>query len=78
MSETHDLGMRLREASAILLGKTTTPEFGWKGVCDSPLTGVTRTPWRPEMTFGGSSGGAVAAAPKLGLSPPNQEAGACP
>jgi aspartyl-tRNA(Asn)/glutamyl-tRNA(Gln) amidotransferase subunit A len=59
---------RLREAGAILLGKTTTPEFGWKGVCDSPLTGVTRNPWRPEMTSGGSSGGAaVAAAHKLGV-----------
>ncbi len=36
---------RLREAGAVLLGKTTTPEFGWKAVCDSPLTGVTRNPW---------------------------------
>jgi aspartyl-tRNA(Asn)/glutamyl-tRNA(Gln) amidotransferase subunit A len=59
---------RLREAGAVLLGKTTTPEFGWKGVCDSPLTGITRNPWNPEMTSGGSSGGAaVAAAFRLGL-----------
>jgi aspartyl-tRNA(Asn)/glutamyl-tRNA(Gln) amidotransferase subunit A len=59
---------RLREAGAILLGKTTTPEFGWKGVCDSPLTGSTRNPWRPEMTSGGSSGGAaVAAAHHMGV-----------
>jgi len=53
---------RLREAGATLLGKTTTPEFGWKGVCDSPLTGVTRNPWNPDMTSGGSSGGAAVAA----------------
>jgi aspartyl-tRNA(Asn)/glutamyl-tRNA(Gln) amidotransferase subunit A len=53
---------RLREGGAVLLGKTTTPEFGWKGVTDSPLTGITRNPWNPEMTPGGSSGGAAAAA----------------
>ncbi|MCB8880212.1 amidase [Acidisoma cellulosilytica] len=49
---------RLREAGAVLLGKTTTSEFGHKGVCDNPLTGITRNPWNPEMTPGGSSGGA--------------------
>jgi aspartyl-tRNA(Asn)/glutamyl-tRNA(Gln) amidotransferase subunit A len=43
------------------LGKTTTPEFGWKGVCDSPLCGVSRNPWNPEKTPGGSSGGSGAA-----------------
>ncbi|WP_374651304.1 amidase [Dongia sp.] len=53
---------RLREHGAVILGKTTTPEFGWKGVTDSPLTGITRNPWNPEMTPGGSSGGAAAAA----------------
>ena len=52
---------RLREHGAVLLGKTTTPEFGWKGVTDSPLTGVTRNPWNPQKTPGGSSGGAAAA-----------------
>ena len=52
---------RVREAGAVLLGKTTTPEFGWKGVTDSPLTGITRNPWNPEKTPGGSSGGAAAA-----------------
>jgi aspartyl-tRNA(Asn)/glutamyl-tRNA(Gln) amidotransferase subunit A len=52
---------RLRETGAVLLGKTTTPEFGWKGVTDSPLTGVTRNPWNPAMTPGGSSGGSSAA-----------------
>ncbi|HLX80742.1 MAG TPA: amidase [Burkholderiales bacterium] len=52
---------RLREHGAVLLGKTTTPEFGWKGVTDNPLTGITRNPWNPKMTPGGSSGGAAAA-----------------
>ena len=53
---------RLREQGAILIGKTTLPEFGWKAVTDSPLTGVTRNPWDTRKTPGGSSGGAVAAA----------------
>ena len=53
---------RLREHGAIFIGRTTTPEFGWKGVTDSPLTGVTRNPWNTECTPGGSSGGAAAAA----------------
>src|SRR3974390_1381148 len=47
---------------AVLIGLTTTPEFGWKAITDSPLTGVTRNPWNPKMTPGGSSGGAVVAA----------------
>jgi aspartyl-tRNA(Asn)/glutamyl-tRNA(Gln) amidotransferase subunit A len=53
---------RLRSNGAVLLGKTTTPEFGWKGVTDSPLTGITRNPWDLTKTPGGSSGGAAAAA----------------
>jgi aspartyl-tRNA(Asn)/glutamyl-tRNA(Gln) amidotransferase subunit A len=52
---------RLREHGAVILGKTTTPEFGWKGVTDSPLTGITRNPWNPKLTPGGSSGGGAAA-----------------
>ncbi|MEM7021336.1 MAG: amidase, partial [Pseudomonadota bacterium] len=52
---------RLREHGAVLLGKTTTPEFGWKALTDSPLTGVTRNPWDVTKTPGGSSGGAAAA-----------------
>ncbi len=52
---------RLRGHGAVLLGKTTTPEFGWKGVTDSALTGITRNPWNPKMTPGGSSGGSAAA-----------------
>ena len=52
---------RLREAGAVILGKTCTPEWGWKGVTDSPLTGITRNPWNLNVTPGGSSGGASAA-----------------
>ncbi len=52
---------RLREHGAVFLGKTTTPEFGYKGVTDSPLSGITRNPWNPDRTPGGSSGGASAA-----------------
>ena len=52
---------RLREHGAVFIGKTTTPEFGWKGTNDSPLTGVTRNPWNLAKTPGGSSGGAGAA-----------------
>ena len=52
---------RLKEAGAVILGKTTTPEFGWIAVGDSPLTGITRNPWNLERTPGGSSAGAAAA-----------------
>jgi aspartyl-tRNA(Asn)/glutamyl-tRNA(Gln) amidotransferase subunit A len=52
---------RLREQGAIVIGKTAMPEFGWKAVTDSPLTGVTRNPWDTRMTPGGSTGGGVAA-----------------
>jgi aspartyl-tRNA(Asn)/glutamyl-tRNA(Gln) amidotransferase subunit A len=52
---------RLREQGAVLLGKTTTPEFGWKGVTDSLLCGPTGNPWDPSRTSGGSSGGSAAA-----------------
>jgi aspartyl-tRNA(Asn)/glutamyl-tRNA(Gln) amidotransferase subunit A len=53
---------RLREAGAVILGKTTLPEFGWIGACHSPLTGITRNPWKRDRTTGGSSGGAAASA----------------
>lgn len=52
---------RLRDHGAVVIGRTTTPELGWKGVTDSPLTGVTRNPWDPTRTAGGSSGGSAAA-----------------
>jgi Asp-tRNA(Asn)/Glu-tRNA(Gln) amidotransferase A subunit family amidase len=50
---------RLKAAGAILIGKTTTPEFGEKGVTESALTGVTNNPWDRARTAGGSSGGAA-------------------
>jgi aspartyl-tRNA(Asn)/glutamyl-tRNA(Gln) amidotransferase subunit A len=46
---------RLREAGAMLFGKTNTPEFGIKGTTDNTLTGITRNPWNPRLTPGGSS-----------------------
>ena len=52
---------RLREAGAVLLGKTATPEFGCKGETNSPRSGITRNPWDPSKTPGGSSGGTAAA-----------------
>lgn len=52
---------RLRESGAVLIGKTTMPEFAWKVMTDSPLFGITRNPWNPAFTPGGSSGGAAAA-----------------
>ena len=52
---------RLKENGAILIGKTTTPQFGHKGVTDSLLQGITRNPWDLTKTPGGSSGGASAA-----------------
>jgi aspartyl-tRNA(Asn)/glutamyl-tRNA(Gln) amidotransferase subunit A len=48
---------RLKESGAVLIGKTTTPEFGHKGTTQSPLTGITRNPWNVSRTSGGSSGG---------------------
>ena len=59
---------RLREAGAVLIGKTATPEFGCKGETNSPLTGITRNPWDTGRTPGGSSGG-TAAAVAAGLGP---------
>ncbi|GGC84828.1 amidase [Halopseudomonas salina] len=50
------------------IGKTTTPEFGWKGVTDNPVDGVTNNPWNPEKTAGGSSGGSGVAV-ALGMAP---------
>lgn len=59
---------RVREHGGVIVGKTTTPELGWKGVTDSPLTGVTGNPWDPTRTAGGSSGGSAAAV-ALGMGP---------
>lgn len=52
----------LKRAGAIILGKTTTTEFGWKSPGDSPHTGITRNPRNVAHTPGGSSSGAGAAA----------------
>ena len=52
---------RLKAAGGIMVGKTTTPEFGWKGATDSPLFGISRNPWNLGRNPGGSSGGAAAA-----------------
>ncbi len=46
---------------AVLFGKTTTTEFGWKSPGDCPLHGITRNPWDTETSPGGSSSGAAAA-----------------
>ncbi|MBT2387846.1 amidase [Streptomyces sp. ISL-1] len=59
---------RLRAHGAVFLGKTTTPEFGWKGVTDSPRHGVTRNPYDITRTAGGSSGGSAVAV-ALGAGP---------
>lgn len=53
---------RLREQGAVFVGKTTTPEFGWKPITDSAIHGITRNPWNLVSTAGGSSGGAAVAA----------------
>ncbi|MFH8792413.1 amidase [Streptomyces sp. NPDC017941] len=59
---------RLREHGAVFVGKTTTPEFGWKAVTDSPRHGITRNPYDATRTTGGSSGGSAAAV-ALGAGP---------
>src|SRR5262249_38256108 len=66
-SVDHAAVARLKAAGAILVGKTTTPEFGQKGLPDAPLFGRTRNAWSAHRTCGGSSGGAaVAVAAGLG------------
>ncbi len=52
---------RMKQAGAVLFGKTTTPEFGHKALTDAPLFGRTRNAWSAERTSGGSSGGAAVA-----------------
>ncbi|RXT53945.1 amidase [Bradyrhizobium betae] len=67
-SQDDILVTRLKHAGAIMVGKSTTPEFGHKGHTDGPSFGVTRNPWNLERTAGGSSGGAAAAV-AAGLGP---------
>jgi aspartyl-tRNA(Asn)/glutamyl-tRNA(Gln) amidotransferase subunit A len=62
MTETSPVVERMIGQGAVPLGRTTMPEFGWKGLGDSPLHGITRNPWDTRMTTGGSSAGAAAAA----------------
>ena len=52
---------RLREAGAVFYARTTMPDLAWKAVNDSPLSGITRNPWNPTLTPGGSSGGSAVA-----------------
>src|SRR5438876_2746661 len=59
---------RMKAAGAIMLGKTNTPTFGWIGITDNLIFGVTRNPWNADYTPGGSSGGAGAAV-AAGLAP---------
>jgi Asp-tRNA(Asn)/Glu-tRNA(Gln) amidotransferase A subunit family amidase len=67
---------RLCNAGAIILGKTNEPEFGHKDVIENKLIGTTPTPWHPERTAGGSSGGSAAAvAAGLGRSPAGSSRG---
>ena len=66
--EDSPVAARLREAGAVLLGKTATPEFGCKAETNSPRSGLTRNPWNPARTPGGSSGGAAVAV-ALGMGP---------
>ena len=60
-SEDSVLVARLRAAGCVVLGKTNTPEFGWKGDTENPTFGATRNPWDLERSPGGSSGGSAAA-----------------
>ena len=55
------LAGRVHAAGAVMIGKTTMPEFGWKAGSVSPATGVTRNPWNQALTTGGSSSGSAAA-----------------
>ena len=62
---------RLKAAGAVILGKTTTPEFGWTGVSRSPLSGITHNPWQHGFNAGASSAGSGAAA-AAGFAPLHQ------
>ena len=58
--ESAPVAERFLAAGLVITGKSTTPEFGWKALTDSPLQGTTRNPWNLAHTPGGSSGGASA------------------
>src|SRR5581483_1449682 len=61
VAEDAPLVVGLKAAGAVIVGKTTTTEYGWKSPGDCPLHGITRNPWNPAYTTGGSSSGAGAA-----------------
>jgi aspartyl-tRNA(Asn)/glutamyl-tRNA(Gln) amidotransferase subunit A len=61
VTEDSPIVLGLKAAGAVIIGKTTTTEFGWKSPGDCPLHGITRNPWNPLYTTGGSSSGAGAA-----------------
>lgn len=67
-AEDAPVAARLRETGAVLLGKTQTAEFGWRGLTETRLAGVTPNAWSTAHASGGSSGGAAVAA-ALGLGP---------
>lgn len=67
-SEDSPAAARLRETGAVILGKTQTAEYGWKGLTESALGGITRNAWHADHASSGSSGGAAVAA-ALGLGP---------
>ncbi len=60
-TEDGEIARRLREAGAVIVGKTTTPEFGQWPLTEGPAFGTTRNPWNTDHTPGGSSGGSAAA-----------------
>lgn len=62
VAEDAPIALALKSAGAVIIGKTTTTEFGWKTPGDCPLHGITRNPWNFHHTPGGSSSGAGAAA----------------
>jgi aspartyl-tRNA(Asn)/glutamyl-tRNA(Gln) amidotransferase subunit A len=69
MTQTEGVAVkRLRAAGAVMVGKTTLPEFASSLLGESPLTGVTRNPWNLDLSPGGSSSGAAAAV-AAGLGP---------
>jgi len=67
-TEDAPVAARLRETGAVLLGKTQTAEYGWKGLTETRLAGITRNAWNADYASSGSSGGAAVAA-ALGLGP---------
>jgi aspartyl-tRNA(Asn)/glutamyl-tRNA(Gln) amidotransferase subunit A len=66
--ESSPIATRIAEAGAIVIGRTNTPEYAWRGSTDNRLFGETRNPWDLTRTAGGSSGGAGAAV-AAGLAP---------